>query len=232
MITTRVIRSLKRLAGAGTALFLGFAAAGCAQVYTVKVDAIRTPEVAPRRSYHLVAADPERAAADPAIAEAMVLAGRALDASGLFAASRPEWADMIVTLDLGISHRRLVAVPDPKADDGGATSVYLPDRGSGTVGESTGSNVSPQQIKRIIAVWEKRLSVVARENKPDPSATPLGGAELWRVDVSVQDTASDLTPLLPVLAAALKDSVDRDTAPSTRKHLTAAGALTLVSAAD
>ena len=114
---------------------------GCTQVYKVKVDAMRTPEVAPRRSYHLVAADHGLGSVDPVNAQARESVARALDESGLFAASRPEWADMIIVYDISVSPIRFVAQPDPTLRDAAATTVFRPDEGGGAVADCTGAQL-------------------------------------------------------------------------------------------
>ncbi len=130
---------------------------GCSSTYTVKVDAIRTPEAAPRRTYQIVPADAGRSWSDPTFQEAARLVDRALEMNGLFAASRPEWADMIIELDVGIGQRRLVSVPDNEARDSGAVAIYVPDRQGGTLGESTGTYIPTAALTRVISVWECEL---------------------------------------------------------------------------
>jgi len=197
----------------------GLTFAGCSQVYTVKVDAMRTPEVAPRRTYHLVAADPGRNSTDPMFAEAAAMVDRALEARGYFAASHPEWADMIIKLDYGIGQRRLISAPDPSARDAGVSTIFLPDRSGDTVASTPGTQVPGTAFTRVIAVWEKHLSLVACENSPIARHPDQAGAELWRVDVSVQDRTPSVRELLPVLATALIDSIDRETNPQTIKRI-------------
>ncbi|MBE2214493.1 MAG: hypothetical protein IAE82_11535 [Opitutaceae bacterium] len=211
---------------------LGLLIGGCAQVYTVKVDAIRTPELAPRRSYHLVPADPTRGTSDPSFAEARTMVDRALEMHGLMAASRPEWADMIIEIDYGIGQRRLVSAPDPSAHDAGAATVFLPDRTGDTVGSTTGTQVPGTAFTRVIAVWEKHLSLVACENSPTSSAPNHAGAELWRVDVSVQDSTPSIDGLIPVFAAALVDSVDGQSSVQTIKRISSSAAASLVARDD
>lgn len=212
------VRNLRTLLMLPLAGFL----AGCGQVYAVKVDALRTAERAPRRTYHLVAAESGLALQVPRQAEVMEAVGRALDESGLFAASRAEWADMVVEVDLGIGPRRMIAVPDRQAADAAATAIYLPDRGGATVADSSGVQAPANQVKRVVFVWEKRLSVVACENLSTSSRVVRTGAELWRVDLSIQDGTPGFEGMVPVMAAALADSVDRSLPPSTVRYITAA----------
>lgn len=209
-------------------LCLGLTLAGCSQVYSVKVEAMRTPEVAPRRTYHLVAADPTRAATDPTFAETAAMVDRALEAHGLFAASRPEWADMVVKLDYGIGQRRLVSAPDPSAQDVGLATIFLPDRAGDTVGSTAGSQIPSTAFTRVIAVWEKHLSLVACESALTDRDTDPAGPELWRVDVSVQDPTPSIHDLLPVLAAALVDSIDSETSRQTIKRISQSAAASYV----
>lgn len=198
---------------------------GCSHVYPVKVDAMRTDEVAPRRTYHIVAADPGAAASEPTFAEARIMVARVLDDHGFLPASRPEWADMIVELDLQISRKRFISVTDPTARDHAATAVFLPDRGADTAAGTSGIQAPPSTLKRVVAMWEKQLSLVARDNvAPVPSNTGRG-AELWRVAVSLQDDSPTLEGLVPVLTSALVDSIDRET-PTTMKYISAAAVRT------
>lgn len=198
-------QAMRILAWLGTA----FLSAGCSHVYTVKVDALRTPEVAPRHSYLLVAADPESQPATAVFQQAQQAVALVLDQHGLIPASRPEWADMVIELDLTVGHKRFVAVPDPTARDATATAVYLPNRGAGTVDEGSGVLAPPSAQKRVLAVWEKRLSLVAFENLSGRTTAVGAGAQLWRVDVTLQDPTPSLDGVIPVLASALLDSIDR-----------------------
>ncbi len=211
--------SPRGLARAAAVLILGLGLGGCSHVYTVKVDAIRTPEVAPRRSYHLVSADPARATTDAAFIEAAAMVDRAMESNGLFAASRPEWADMIVELDFGVSQRRFVSVPDTTARDSGAVAIYVPDKAGGSLAESSGAYIPTAALTRIVTVWEKHLSLVARESVLGSGRATHSGVELWRVDVSIQDRTPEIDGLLPILAAALVDSIDCDSDPGTLRRI-------------
>lgn len=205
---------------------------GCTQVYTVKVDSIRTPEVAPRRSYHLVPADPALAAADPCFDETRVMVDRALEAHGLMAASCPEWADMVIELDYGMGQRRLISAVDPSARDAGAATVFLPDHAGDSIETTTGTQVPSTAFTRVIAVWEKHLSLVACENSPTSSAPNHAGPELWRIDVSVQDPTPSLEALLPVLATALVDSIDGQSSTPTFKRIPGTAAISTLARND
>ena len=206
-------RAIRILAG----LTMAWLGTGCSHVYTVKVDALRTPEIAPRHSYLLVAADPESQAADPLFLQAQQAVAQVLDQHGLIPASRPEWADMVIELDLAVGHKRFVAVPDPAARDAAASAVYLPDRGAASVGEGTGVVAPPSAQKRVLAVWEKRLSLVACENLAGRTTAIGSGAQLWRVDVTLQDPSPSLDGVIPVLATALLDSIDRGTSTTIKR---------------
>jgi len=224
-VHTHSIRANSTLRSA--ALVLAVAAslfAGCGQVYDVRVDAMRTPEVAPRQTFLLVAADPARDAADPTFAQAIQLVERALETHGLVAASRAEWADMVIALDFGIGQRRLVTAPEASGRDAGIASVYLPDRSGDAVDATPGIQVPGTAFTRVVAVWEKHLSLVARENRSTSRLATASGAELWRVDVSVQDETPTLEELIPVLAAALIDSIDREDGRSATKRISAGAA--------
>lgn len=214
---SRLLTPSTLLSLAGAFILLA-GATGCSSVYTVKVDAIRTPEVAPRRTYHLVATE-GASDTDPLMIEAKRLVDRALEMNGLFAASRPEWADMVIELDLGIGQRRLISVPDTSARDSGAVAIFVPNREGGSITESTGTYLPTAALTRVIAVWEKRLSLLACENSPTPRNPVHSGAELWRVDVAIQDPTPSIEGLLPILTAALLDSIDRDTGTRTFKRI-------------
>lgn len=201
---------------------------GCSHVHTVKVDAIRAPEHAPRRTFHVVAADSAAPTDAGTFAAARAMVDRALEMNGLFPASRPEWADVIVELRLEMSPMRLIAEPDTRFADDGATMIFYPDGSGGSLTETSGYYVPAASLKRLVPVWEKRLSLLACENLPTPRNPQHPGAELWRVDVSVQDGSSSFDGLLPVLVAAVLDSVDRDIGPGTMRRIAEDSASALV----
>jgi len=179
---------------------------GCATTYDVKVTALRSPEAAPCRTYRLVSAVEGRETYDPQYPSVAAVVEQALAAHGLFAASRPEWADIVVKVDFGVGPCRLKKTAEP--GDGGASMIYYPDKSSGPISESTGTIVPASALKRVNVVWEKRLLVFARENTMGGNTGCDSGAELWRVEVAIEDSTQSFDELLPVLAGAMVDHID------------------------
>jgi hypothetical protein len=200
----------RALRAASVFAFAGWLA-GCAHTYDVKVTALRSPEVAPCRTYRLVSAVEGREAYDPQFPRVAAWVEDALAARGMFAASRPEWADVEVRVDFGVGLWRLKAVPD--GDEGAAAMVFTPASGAGPVSESTGTLVPASALRRVVASQEKHLSVVARENAMGGPTGTVAGRELWRVEVAVDDAGATLDELLPVLADAIAAHIDRAAPP-------------------
>lgn len=194
---------------------------GCAHVYTVKVDALRSPDPAPRRTYRIESLIPERPTTDPHYAEVTALIESALGARGLFPASCAEWADMVVEIDYGVGPRRLKAVHDGYSEYGDAVGVFFPNRGGDKIGEANGIYIPTAAMKRVVAVWEKKLSLAARENTMGGNTNSNSGAELWRVEVVVEDASTSLEESLPVLASAVIEHIDSNSQPACVERISA-----------
>lgn len=194
---------------------------GCAQVYDVRVDAIARPEAMGGRSFRIVAKQPALETSDPHYLQAAQLVRNALEGHGMYEAPRPEDADVVVEIDYGVGPQRTKirseGVPPPMTGTMAAQqailgppspltpgTVVLPD---GRLAQPLGS----EETLEAYSVFDKHLSISARENTGEETATSRGGQELWRVDVSVEDEKTDLATVLPIMAGAAADYIGSNT---------------------
>lgn len=197
--------------------------AGCNNSYQVKVDALSKPEAEKAVAYRLQTSgsgiDPKSLRNQ----EAERFVRTALSGRGLYEAPKPELADVVVTLDYGVSEPKLVremrtepiyrtlpgrvftAVVQVGVDKNGnpifATQTYQEPPSTEYIGD--------REYMVTVVKYEKYLRLSARENKPAGDNAPP--AELWTVDVSSEGESRDLRKHLPVLAAATIEFVGKDT---------------------
>ena len=197
-------------------LVLVAAFSGCTTVHKVKVDAINNPNAHGGTAYRIVSKHPAVAQNDPDFANAVGLVHSALAGTGMYQASRTEEADVIVEIDYSVGPRRMKVTtetipvgfneafaPNPRARAAGRSPVRK--RADGKV-EMLMGNV----ILRGTPMYEKQLTLVAREAVAG-DAGDQHGAEIWRIQVSIEDEAAEVGPVLPVLAAAAVGHIGSDT---------------------
>lgn len=203
---------------------------GCATSYDVKVDSIskadKLPEAATAsakepQSYVIENKNP---AVDPdslRYKEAAQYVKTALSGKGLYEASSPATAEMVVEVDFGIDAPKTkmeeTSVPVYAQTGGGVRYKQIAVQGAGG---STSFRTIPvfeapeaelvgyEDVIMPVTVYEKYLRVSARENKDISEGKPP--AEIWSVHVSTEDESKDLRKYLPLLASASVDYIGKD----------------------
>jgi hypothetical protein len=129
----------------------------------------------------------------------------ALSAKGLYEAPPNESADMIVEVDYGI------APPRVKLIEYSRTVLSVPRVGADvpSVSDEPRRVIGHEEFARAVVVREKHLSICGRDNKPPTATAPP--AEIWRVEVSIEDTGNDLRGYLPILASVAMDEIGSNT---------------------
>jgi hypothetical protein len=147
----------------------------------------------------------------------------ALSGKGLYEAPKAEMADMVVSIDYGIS-------PPKVSQEVRSEPVYrtIPGRVITTVVEigkdakgnpiystvttqepSTTEYVGEREYMITMVNYEKYLRLTARENLPASEGKPP--AEVWTIDISTEGESHDLRKAIPVLAAASIEYIGKDT---------------------
>ena len=213
---TRPFRGLVLSGVCCAAVLLG---AGCARVYDVKVDAMQNPEIQSGHSYRLNAKNPGRAASDPNYERAIGMVRKALAGHGMYEADRPEDAEVAVEIAYEVGPRRVVAQEvDPLV--AGVGSPMLPsDRR--VVRDAYGNPVRTTDSSAVVLreVYEKKLTIVAREGRPSDDGKERPPRELWRVEVKVDDESDSVDSVLPVLVGAAVDHIGTDSASQQTKRV-------------
>ncbi|MBE2212468.1 MAG: hypothetical protein IAE82_01250 [Opitutaceae bacterium] len=220
-----------RVLSAGLLAALVAGLSGCAsQVYNVKVDAIQNPEVVPGYSYRITAKEAVRGMSDPRQTEAVALVKTALAGRGMYEAPDPAQAEVEIVINYGVGPQRLRIEPyDPGWEPSMARAplAIIPVRkADGTVSYAAvpaeqldvDGTLNGLPVLRGSHVFEKYLSITARET---PVAVHGGRkpAEVWQVQVSVEDMKDSLEGYLPVLAGAAADYLGTSTGKSERVRL-------------
>ncbi len=195
--------------------FLSFAAcalllAGCARVYDVKVDAMRNPEVHPGHSYRITVKDHGREVGDAKQQRAAALVRKALAGHGMYEAEDPADAEVSVEVDYAVGAQRTVAQSTPVDDQ-----YYIFDRYGGRIPSRP---VLTSEVT-VQTVYEKKLTIVARENVPPEDGRERPPRELWRVEVRVDDAKDSVDEVLPVLVGAALDHIGTDSAQARSKRI-------------
>lgn len=213
------------------ALVLG----GCATTYDFRVDAISDPELirAVGQAYVLIPADPDTNTNDLRFQESARYAEAALATEGYYRVGSPTEADMIVTLDAGVSDPVTVSrrVSDPVyANMGGYYRTSMrPVRGADggvryvpyTVWQAPYTRyVGSIDRSESLTVYPKRFAMTAFATD-NSGATVEALPQLWSVVVINTNTSSDLRAYLPMLAAAAAQHVGGNTGKEVRVTLKA-----------
>lgn len=202
-------RELAALAVLSSAMFLQN---GCVHSYRLKVDAIHDPDASVGQSFRIVERGPATAPANEAKHEAMVaVVQSALSQRGLYPAPAGQPADVEVEVDVRVSapRQRVQRVDNPDFEPPGSA-----DRpGNDPRAPGPGEMHPPIRILgggglRVTEVYEKQLVLVAREPKREgPGAA---AAEIWRVQVSVENEGDQVEEVLPVLARTAAEHIGKD----------------------
>jgi hypothetical protein len=185
-------------------------ASGCARVYDVKVDALRNPEVQPGHSYRITVKDHGRQTEEREQQRAAALVRQALAGHGMFEAENPDDAEVAVEVDYEVGPQRRVTETDPVADQ-----YVLYDRYGGRI---PAHPVITSEV-RVRTVYEKKLTIVARENGSSTDGKERPPRELWRVEVRVDDGNDSVDEVLPVLVGAAVDHIGTDSAQAQNKRI-------------
>ncbi len=211
-----------RLAGSvaflGGALLLG----GCANSYSVKVDAIAKPKAEEAISYKIVNKNPAVADDSLRYKEAAGFVRTALSGKGMYEAPDPEKADLVVSLDYGIG-------PPKSKQEPVSEPVYMTFPGQiryerQQVGSDKNGNpvyrtvqvqdppttelVGYREYMVTVTTYEKYLRMNAMENKL--ATEGRAPSEVWTVDVTSEGESRDVRKALPVLAATSIDWIGKD----------------------
>jgi hypothetical protein len=203
-------------------------AGGCASspAYPVKVDAMSKPAAVAAQSFKLKSKDPRLGDESLRYREAADMVKTALSGKGLYEAPTEAAADMIVELDFGMEAPRTkvetVSTPLYAQLGGGVRYDAVPvmDARGNTSYRTVAVSEPPRtelvgydDMQRQVMIYEKYLTITARENKPATEGRPP--AELWSIHASAEDESKDLRKYLPMMAAATVDYIGQDS--STQK---------------
>lgn len=195
---------------------------GCTSSYKVKVDSLSQPAAENSIAYLIKTSNPELDPESLRHKEAEKFVKTALSGKGLYEAPKPEMADMVVSIDYGISppkvSQEVRSEPMYRTVPGAiitqVVQVATDKNGNPIFGTVTFQEPSRQEYmgEREYVVtyvtYEKYLRVSARENTPANEGQPPG--EIWTVDVTTEGESRDLRKALPVLAAATIEFVGKD----------------------
>jgi hypothetical protein len=210
-----LVRSIARCACLG-GLFLS---AGCARTYDVKVDAIHDPQVTGGNSYRIVAKEPSLQERDPNFDQAVALVKNVLSGKGMYEAPNPADAEVVVEIDYGVGPRRTKIETEPgmeMIDPMARLGVMDPIRASDPRMPRTADGrpvtiIDKEDTVRASSVYDKHLSIAARQVTAPSASGEQRLRELWRVEVAIEDEKDDLASVLPVMAGAAVDYIGVNT---------------------
>lgn len=200
-------------------LLTALAFAGCARVYDVKVDARQNPEIKSGHSYRLVT-KPTGGGTDEANekrAEAMV--HKALEGHGMYAAENPEKAEVTVEVAYEVGPKRIVVQPVDPMSGTMAEPILPSDRRIIRDADGRAIGITDNAGVVLREVYEKKLTIVAREGPAAADGSERSPRELWRVEVKVDDEKDTVDEVLPVLVGAAVDHINSDNATQQTKRV-------------
>jgi hypothetical protein len=200
-----------------------FLFSGCARTYSVQVDAIHDPSTmgTSGQAYRIVPRQPGFEQRDRDYPQAVAMIENALAGQGMYQAPNDATTEVIIEIDYGVGHARTEIVSersplpsriDPILSSPGMrrpspldpNSVMLPDGRIGTA-------IVPEDTLTQKQVYDKHLTIAAREAKPGPNGELERGRELWRVVVTIEESKDDMAQTLPVLVGAAVDYIGTST---------------------
>jgi hypothetical protein len=203
---------------------------GCSTSYDLKVDSInkadKMPEVvaAPAKEPQSYVIQNKNPAIDPEslrYKEAAQYVKTALSGKGLYEASSPATAEMIVEVDFGIDAPKTkmeeTSVPVYAQTGGGVRYQQVSVLGaSGSTSFRTVPVYDAPHVELVgyedvitpVTVYEKYLRMSARENREVSEGKPP--AEIWSIHISTEDESKDLRKYLPLLASASVNYIGKD----------------------
>lgn len=193
--------------------------AGCARVYDVKVDAMQNPEVPSGHSYRLVTKPTGGGGEEASQQRAEKMVRKALSGHGMYEAESPEKAEVTVEIAYDVGPKRVVVQPvDPMA--GTMADPVLPaDRR--VIRDAAGQPIGVTDRSAVVLreVYEKKLTIVAREGPAANDGSERPPRELWRVEVKVDDEKDRVDEVLPVLVGAAVDHIGTDSMSQQTKRV-------------
>ena len=210
--------------------------AGCisSQTYTVQVDSIAATgdnQPAPSgQSYHIRTRNPRLNEDSLRYKEVADYVRTALSGKGMYEASSPDRADVIIDIDYGMDAPRIKfeRISDPvirqtsseTRDTIEKVSVRDPITGAMIETDQVVSVTTPGSTEMVgmkesiqpVIIYEKYLKLSARSNQEavEGRAPP----EVWSVNVSAEDNSQELRKYIPILASATADYVGTNTKES------------------
>lgn len=198
----------------------------CKTTYQMQVDAISNPNQihSDADSYVIVPSDPETDTNDLRYKETVNWIKTALSAKGLYEATDPLEADMVIEVDYGMEPPRqeirvrqepvyqtvrergyyqTQQVRDPTTGKITTVRIYVPGRISREL-------AGFQEVAVPVTINEKYMVLTAKENKMAESGD-APAEELWSVTVKNEDDSTDLREYLPIMASAATDYIGEDT---------------------
>jgi hypothetical protein len=189
----------------------------------VKVDALAKPAAENSIAYQIRSGNPNLEEDSLRYKEAERFVKTALSGKGLYEAPKPEMADMVVSIDYGISapkvsqeqhtepiYREVPGRITTRVVEVGKDAKGMPIYSTVTSQEpSTTEYVGEREYVITVVNYEKYLRISARENAPAAEGKPP--ADVWSIDVSTEGESHDLRKALPVLAAASIEYIGKDT---------------------
>jgi hypothetical protein len=182
---------------AGAALLFLLAFSGCRTTHEVKIDAISDPAKPLGTSYRLVAIEPTGNLERETIEQAATGVRRALASKGMYEAPDTAKPDMVIFMEAGVGPGQMKIVYQSSGDP-----LFGAERRS----------------PKPMLVHEKYIRLSAREPLPVETTPPANirerrtreskqGAEIWNVQVSIEDPKKELGPYIAVLTTASVDYI-------------------------
>jgi hypothetical protein len=196
---------------------------GCASTYDMKVDSLSSPQLDHAASYRIVNRNPLVEADSLRYKEVEKAVKTALSGKGMYEASDPEKAEVVVYLDYGIKPPRIVEEVHSEPvynTTPGQLHSELVQIGTDRLGNPIFATVLTRDAPTTeyagnedyivpVAVYEKYLRLSARENKP--AAEGKAPSEVWSVDVTSEGPSDNLRKYIPIMAAATIGYIGKDT---------------------
>lgn len=200
----------------------GLLLSSCAHTYEMKVAALSKPKATEAVSYKIRNQGSQADDVTLRQQEAEKFVKTALSGKGMYEAADAESADMIVDIDYGIEPPRVRYERSSRpvfAQVGGGVSYQTVIVGTDSKGNPIYQTISIYEPPRTeiigyeevvipVVIYEKYLTIVARENKPGVEGKP--SEDIWSVKVSNEDESKDLRKYLPVLASASIDYIGKN----------------------
>ena len=197
--------------------------AGCASTTEVKIDSLSKPKAEEVISYSIHNNNPLVAEDSLRYKEAVGFVKTALSGKGLYEAPDAQKADIVVSVDYGVSppEVRRETVPEPiyRTKPGAVHTEPIqigtdpkgnPIYGTATQEEPTTTEIIGYRDRVTTSiVYEKYLRLSARDNKPVAEGVPP--TDIWTIDAACEGESHDLRANLPLIVAATIDYIGKDT---------------------